>query len=461
MTKNLLRLALVAAAAAAASRAEAFPAFARKYGMSCTACHVAWPILNQVGESFRDNGYQFGLGKDDPVTLSPGYVPVALRTTPQYLYTRTTNQAADDGTGTGGTKPVTTAVGGVPLPPGVDILTGGAIAPDISFLLVLAGFGPDGLAGVESASVRLSRLGGSSWANLRVGKFELDQPMSAHRGIALTSGYAVYGALLPGSMVPFDMGENQVGLELSGHDARSATRYALSLTSANGGESLGKGAWSSPMVYLHVQRAFETGSAALPWIRIGALGAVGWWPTKFENEPAPDPASPGTPGPPLAGTGSAGKPFSRVGAEVSAILGNPATPLLVTAAYIHGAEVKGLASGTDPVSGVDYATVSNSLDGGFLELDWVPWALSSYAATPWAFFARYDAVRVKRGPGNSDGFTAGARRYLALGPRASAAVHIEFHQDTVKRAGDIPGSSAYPGKDVQTQALMAGVDFDF
>lgn len=37
--------------------AEAVPAFARKYGMSCTQCHTAWPLLNAYGRQFKLNGY--------------------------------------------------------------------------------------------------------------------------------------------------------------------------------------------------------------------------------------------------------------------------------------------------------------------------------------------------------------------------------------------------------------------
>ena len=55
------------ALALASHRARAIPAFARKYGMSCTACHEAWPKLNDQGIAFRDNGYQWGTGKDSPL----------------------------------------------------------------------------------------------------------------------------------------------------------------------------------------------------------------------------------------------------------------------------------------------------------------------------------------------------------------------------------------------------------
>ncbi len=432
--------------AVAASRAEAFPAFARKYGMSCTACPVAWPILHQVGQNFRDNGYQFGLGKDDPVALNPSYIPVAIRTTAAYQYTETTNVPSASG-------PITTRTGGVPVPPGVDVLSGGTIAEDLSFLVVLTGFSPsDNAAFAESAWVRLDHLGGSNWANLRIGKFELDEPASAHRNVTLTGGYAVYGA--HGGAVAFDMSQNQVGVELDGHDARSATRYAISLTSANGGEGLSRNAWSSPLLYGHVQQAFETGSDFLSWVRVGLLGALGWWPTVYEY---------GANGAAISGTGRVHKQFSRVGAEVSGIFGNPATPLLATAVWMQGREDAGLGAPPDPAfpSNTDPTAPSLTYSGGFLELDWVPWADSSYNASPWMFFGRYDVLRYKSGvPGDTDGFTVGARRYLAVGPRASAAIHVEYSHAKVKGVG-APDPDTGLARDQQTQAVLAGIDFDF
>ena len=37
---------------------NALPAFARKYGLRCSACHESWPMLNYFGQEFKDNGYQ-------------------------------------------------------------------------------------------------------------------------------------------------------------------------------------------------------------------------------------------------------------------------------------------------------------------------------------------------------------------------------------------------------------------
>lgn len=55
-------------------RAEAIPAFSRKYATSCATCHVAYPKLNAFGEAFRYNGYRMPGGdeqfeKDEPISL--------------------------------------------------------------------------------------------------------------------------------------------------------------------------------------------------------------------------------------------------------------------------------------------------------------------------------------------------------------------------------------------------------
>lgn len=64
--------------------AQAVPAFARAYGLSCSACHTAWPALNSVGRKFKENGYMMKRGepKDqlkitDELTL-PKTIPLAI-----------------------------------------------------------------------------------------------------------------------------------------------------------------------------------------------------------------------------------------------------------------------------------------------------------------------------------------------------------------------------------------------
>src|SRR5438552_11089137 len=63
---------------------HAIPAFARKYGLPCSACHIGWPILNVFGQQFRDNGYQLGNERDSPIYQNPSYWPITFRVTPQW-----------------------------------------------------------------------------------------------------------------------------------------------------------------------------------------------------------------------------------------------------------------------------------------------------------------------------------------------------------------------------------------
>src|ERR1700726_5246670 len=66
------------------SSAHALPAFARKYGLRCSACHEAWPMLNYFGQKFKDNGYQLMNDRDAPIWQNASYWPVTFRIIPQW-----------------------------------------------------------------------------------------------------------------------------------------------------------------------------------------------------------------------------------------------------------------------------------------------------------------------------------------------------------------------------------------
>ena len=74
---------------------RAIPAFARKYGLPCSACHTAWPELNNFGQTFRDNGYQLGNDRDSPIYQHPSYFPITFRITPNWHLERTNHQPID------------------------------------------------------------------------------------------------------------------------------------------------------------------------------------------------------------------------------------------------------------------------------------------------------------------------------------------------------------------------------
>src|SRR5215472_15876538 len=165
----------------AAKPAYAIPAFARKYNLPCSACHEAWPKLNNFGQVFRDNGYQLGSGKDSPIWQNPSYWPITFRITPQWHRESSSNQKVDSIPGDATSPPTekTLTSHGFDLS-GVDIWTAGTLYKNISFS-VLPSSDSSGSFHFENAWVRFDDLLGSRWANLKFGKFELDNMISEKR----------------------------------------------------------------------------------------------------------------------------------------------------------------------------------------------------------------------------------------------------------------------------------------
>src|SRR5215472_8382895 len=116
------------------SDVHAIPAFARKYGMPCSSCHEVWPKLSPFGQQFKDNGYQMGNERDTPIYQNPSYWPVSFRITPNWH-----REGVDHGDitnpATGTTDEGRLITHGFDVS-GLDILTAGTLAKNISFLLV-------------------------------------------------------------------------------------------------------------------------------------------------------------------------------------------------------------------------------------------------------------------------------------------------------------------------------------
>jgi hypothetical protein len=408
--------------------ADAFPAFARKYGVACTACHESWPKLNDFGRAFRDRGYRMGTGMDDPTDKPPAYWPIAIRTTPGYSYTSQNNVETDDGLLTIGT--------GSFEHPEMDILTGGTLGPKASFLAVIAGFGAEGTAQIESAWVRLDAIGGNPWFNFRLGKHELDQPRSSHRPLTFTQDYLiyVYRPLADESLLHYDMAANQLGVELSGHDDGSRTRYAVSFVDANDAPG-SKSIFSSPLLYGHVTRRFQPASGALKQLRLGAFGSVGWAPTSFATSG----------GEPIEGSGTDNKSYNRIGGELSLWFGPMSTPLAITAVVAHATESQALYGGT----------ADAKWTGGYVQAEFTP-------RIDLTFFGRYDWIRNGRQPleelpkdfDDRDAVTAGMRYTFSFSSRADVAWHVEFTDHRAKLVGP-------DGLDLTTKQFFTGIDFAF
>ena len=135
--------------------AAAIPAFARKYGLRCSACHVAWPVLNDFGWRFKDNGYQLMNDRDAPIWQSPAYWPITLRITPNWHRESTDKVQIDTPAGPSAGQTRITQHGFDNS--GLDILTGGTLEKNISFLLVPSA-DETGAFHFESVWVRLDNL---------------------------------------------------------------------------------------------------------------------------------------------------------------------------------------------------------------------------------------------------------------------------------------------------------------
>src|SRR5271154_6664916 len=217
----------------ASQPAIAIPAFARKYGLRCSACHENWPMLNFFGQKFKDNGYQLMNDRDAPIWQNPGYWPVTFRILPLW-HRVSTSQVATDQSPTGVQK-ITSS--GFDLS-GLDFHTGGTLEKNISFY-VLPSSDNTGAFHFETVMARLDNIAGSPWFNVKLGKFELDNLLSEKRILTLTGNGGIYQLYhfipLRDGNVFGQMGDNQLGVELMGHSYNDRTRYSVSLLSSNDG----------------------------------------------------------------------------------------------------------------------------------------------------------------------------------------------------------------------------------
>src|ERR1700752_3901342 len=168
---------------------RAIPAFARKYGLPCSACHTAWPELNNFGQTFRDNGYQLNNDHDSPIYQDPAYFPITFRITPQWHRESTNNQVID-GVRENPAMHGTVTQHGFDLAV-FDMWATGTMFKNISFS-VLPSADSTGAFHFENAFIRFDNVLGTRWMNLKLGKFQLDNLISAKRFLFLSGNGGLY-----------------------------------------------------------------------------------------------------------------------------------------------------------------------------------------------------------------------------------------------------------------------------
>src|SRR5260370_32149106 len=232
-----LALIVLSVMLACSQPANPLPAFARKYGLRCSACHESWPMLNYFGQKFKDNGYQLMNDRDAPIWQNPGYWPVTFRILPIWHRLSTGKVLFDSPAGPDSAiTRITTSGFDIS---GLDFHTGGTLEKNFSFYVLPSS---DNTASFhfETVMARLDNLFGSPWLNIKLGKFELDNLLSEKRILTLTGNggiYQLYHFIPVGDNNIFgQMGDNQLGLELMGHSANDRTRYSASLLSSSDGQ---------------------------------------------------------------------------------------------------------------------------------------------------------------------------------------------------------------------------------
>jgi hypothetical protein len=449
------------------SPVSALPAFARKYGMPCSSCHEAWPKLSPFGQQFKDNGYQMGNDRDAPIFQSPAYWPVTFRITPQW-HRESTNKAQVDGSnGPGGNEAQVTTHGFDWS--GLDFHTGGTLAKDVSFY-VLPSSDNTGAFHFESVWARLDNIGGSSWLNVKLGKFELDNLLSEKRILTLTGISGVYTNYhfqpfvspgVPEASYAFGIGDNQVGVEWLGHSKNDRTRISASLLSSNDG-SPGLPTNRGYDGFFAASQAFELGSLGLQ--RVGGFAYLGEAPTYFQyNLTTTTPIGTTSGGEPVtstvttpyAGTGIGNKGFQRYG-----LIGMWYIKKFdITTIYFRSRDDKTLATtaaltGTAPT--VPAGAHAPTWNGGLFE--------SHYNLNPQLILInRYELVRMSQqvfstnpaNLGNTDVLTFGLRYYPFISSRAGFAYHGEYA--IIRQRGASPVTST----DLTSSSLLFGFDFDF
>jgi hypothetical protein len=460
-------LAMLSALLIPDKESSAFPVFARKYEQPCAKCHTPVPKLNDFGNRFRDNGYQMkgledGLAdKDIPTNLSSAFWPAAFRASVGYTYKTVDDMAV----GGSPTEPVTSptnpldraSTSGVEFF-GVKLLAGGTTARDVSFLLSFFDL-ENGNFRPQSIWVRLDNIGGSSLANLKLGKFELDLPFSEQRSPTFFIPYVPYhytpgtpyipeiGLLRTNFRPPFEYGnkdtfdladrDNPGGVELMGHKEWAPGRnfrYAMTGLLTENIDIGGR----APGFYGHVTQSLG-GGGITSGHRIGIYGLWAQAPTQDRFG--------------LIGTGEANHPFFRLGGDLSTNFALGAIGKLnLFGVYTYGEDSRHLIS-----------PLPTTITGTIQSAKWHGWFVEgNLVKPPYAYVLRYDGVRnfqqgVSTVPddfNDVDSGTIAIRRFLFTPVIAATVIHADYSITKTQR-------TALDGSDQTLQVAFIGFDFLF
>ena len=289
---------VVAIAYVSVPRANAIPAFSRKYGTSCATCHSDFPELNDFGEAFKKNGFKFPKDddmfvKEPPVMLGakaqkdafpnaiypgeiPGTIPIAFRYSGFFNYNSKQPPAISQMNGA--FQPRTDLFA----PNTFTMIAAGSMGPMFSFWvdddLSVAGSGADG--GLGEGYLKVNDLGHylglpKDALNVRFGQFELDLPFTQAKSINL-SDYDVYGqANVSGTGTtnnPFIMAEPQRGIEIGGYPNDGNFSWSVAFVNGSNADAATR---NTKDVYVRVSQKFNLERDSSVRKEIQAAGPTG------------------------------------------------------------------------------------------------------------------------------------------------------------------------------------------
>ncbi len=162
--------------------AEAIPAFARKYAMSCKTCHAPMPRLKAYGDEFAGNGFKlpekeapryFLETGDEQLSLIRDF-PVAARLEGHITYNYGNSENSDFG-----------------VPFILKLLSGGEITKDIAYYFYFYMSERGELAGVEDCYIMFNNLLGID-LDLYFGQFQVSDPLFKRELRLSLEDYQVY-----------------------------------------------------------------------------------------------------------------------------------------------------------------------------------------------------------------------------------------------------------------------------
>ncbi len=164
-----------------ANFAYAIPAFARKYGFSCSVCHAPFPHLKDFGEEFAANGFvienepkRAKKKTGDKTLLLQRELPIAIRMDLYATYESSTDNNPD-----------------VKAPYVLKFLSGGNISKNISYYMYFLLTERGEIAGLEDAYISFNNLFGIP-LSVVFGQFRVSDPVKPSELRLTFENYMIY-----------------------------------------------------------------------------------------------------------------------------------------------------------------------------------------------------------------------------------------------------------------------------